>query len=284
MRVLLLGATGKLGSRLAAALVAYGADVVALVRSQDKLRRVLRPELVARLLAVVEAADASDAATVEAALRSHACSALVCAAGNQGPPWKPQDGGGRLATAALAAAAAVGANSNSKPMRVWIVGGVVSLGYPGAPPGSVFSDYSPTVLTAYHQATAVAVSAVSTTDVEWSLLCASTMYGESNSDANVDGAVSLLAAPRGHKNLVVGADTAPAWDGGLLQRVPLVGNYLAVLPGLLSYMAKYEDVADVIAEDLASGRRDFVGKFVGYKDVGGGRGAAADPTGPSVEN
>ena len=80
MRVLLLGGTGNLGSRLIPALVAHGHHVTAYVRTIDKLRAKISPELFD--LIETYQGDALDTAAVQDALQKHDCDAVVNTAGN----------------------------------------------------------------------------------------------------------------------------------------------------------------------------------------------------------
>lgn len=45
----------------------------------------------------------------------------------------------------------------------------------------------------------------------------------------------------------------------------MVGEGLNLYYGLFKHATYYDDVADFMAEDLESGRNDFVGKKVGIK-------------------
>lgn len=76
MRVLLLGATGNVGSRLVPSLVANKHQVVLYVRSPAKLSK----EATSRVIAV-ESGSGTDGEKIKAAILKHNCSAVINAAG-----------------------------------------------------------------------------------------------------------------------------------------------------------------------------------------------------------
>ncbi|KFZ19162.1 hypothetical protein V502_03797 [Pseudogymnoascus sp. VKM F-4520 (FW-2644)] len=69
MRVLVLGATGKLGSRVLSALLAF-------VRSSSKL-----PQHILKKLAAIECGNAKSTSDVERAIVKNSCDAIVNTAG-----------------------------------------------------------------------------------------------------------------------------------------------------------------------------------------------------------
>ena len=127
MRVLLLGATGNLGLRLIPALLIHNHHVVVYVRSPSKLRSLVPPSLLSRIVTVI--GDATDSPSIQNAITEHDCDAIVDTAGNQVLPWKehllP-----KIAKAVADAAVAVG-RARGKPLRAWLIGGLGSLQYPG---------------------------------------------------------------------------------------------------------------------------------------------------------
>jgi hypothetical protein len=70
MRVLLLGATGNLGSRCLAALVAHKHVVTVFVRNSSKLRAMMSPALLAEANAIVEG-GATDSTALKKAILDH---------------------------------------------------------------------------------------------------------------------------------------------------------------------------------------------------------------------
>jgi len=76
----------------------------------------------------------------------------------------------------------------------------------------------------------------------------------------------LLEEPRGH-NLLVQHTSPPAWENTWLFKIPWIGPILNLCVLIFGkYNTKYEDVADLLAGDLASGSSEWVGKKVGMRD------------------
>jgi putative NADH-flavin reductase len=87
-RVLLLGATGNLGSRLVPALLAHWNTIIARVRSPEKLSSLLSPDLLSHPILTIASGSALNTNIIANTLREHDCNAIINAAGNQVPPWK----------------------------------------------------------------------------------------------------------------------------------------------------------------------------------------------------
>jgi hypothetical protein len=73
--------------------------------------------------------DATDSSAIRRALLDHDCDAIADVAGNQVSPWK-EPVLGRIVGAAVDAAVKVG-RERGRPLRVWAIGGMGSLRYPG---------------------------------------------------------------------------------------------------------------------------------------------------------
>jgi nucleoside-diphosphate-sugar epimerase len=128
MKVLLLGATGNLGSRLLPALQAHGHKVVVFVRSESKLKQLVPSSVVSK--ATIATGNASNSNTVREALVNNRCDALVNSAGQASIfPWQDprmQDIIQAVTTAAVEASKEMG-----RPIRAWFLGGMTALDYPG---------------------------------------------------------------------------------------------------------------------------------------------------------
>ena len=135
MRVLLLGATGNLGSRCLQALIAHKHTVTVVVRNVPKLQSMMSPVLLGQIHAIVEG-DATDFAALEKAILDHDIEGIIDVAGNVVPPWQ-ESLMPKIASAVTHAAVAVG-KQRGKPLRAWISSGIVGLEYPGT--GYLFSD------------------------------------------------------------------------------------------------------------------------------------------------
>jgi nucleoside-diphosphate-sugar epimerase len=128
MRVLLLGATGNLGSRLVPALLTHGHSVVAYVRSASKLETLL-PATVYEQVTIVQG-DAKNSQSIQKAILDHKCDAVVSTAGVAAlAPWAKSDLP-EIFRAVLDAAREAG-RERQHPLRVWFLGGQGVLYYPG---------------------------------------------------------------------------------------------------------------------------------------------------------
>lgn len=128
MRVLLLGATGNLGSRLVPALLTHGHSIVAYVRSASKLESLL-PATVYEQVTIVQG-DATDSQAIKKAIVDHKCDAVINTAGLAAiAPWGKSDLP-KIFRAVFDAVREVGTERN-QPLRVWFLGGQSVSYYPG---------------------------------------------------------------------------------------------------------------------------------------------------------
>jgi nucleoside-diphosphate-sugar epimerase len=124
MRVLVLGATGNLGSRVLSALLARGHVTVAFVRSPSKL-----PPQILKELAAVECGDAKSASNIKRVVVKHSCDAIVNTAGLAAmAPWGRSDLPA-IVEAVVTAAIDVG-HERRHPLRVWFLSGLGLLDIP----------------------------------------------------------------------------------------------------------------------------------------------------------
>jgi uncharacterized protein YbjT (DUF2867 family) len=90
MKVLVLGATGNLGQRVVAALLTHGHNVVAFVRTAQKLE-ILLPETVFQQIQIVQG-DATDSSAIKRAILDNNCDSVVNTAGLAAAmPWAETD-------------------------------------------------------------------------------------------------------------------------------------------------------------------------------------------------
>ena len=117
MRVLLLGATGSLGSRILSALIKRGHTVSVFVRNPSKLAPGVHDQL-----SSIERGDATKSAEIkEAAIRTK-CDAIVNSAGLASvSPWGRSDLP-EIVEAVLRAAQEIG-RERGHPLRVWLLAG-----------------------------------------------------------------------------------------------------------------------------------------------------------------
>lgn len=258
MRVLHLGGTGNLGKHVIPALLAHNHTVAAFIRSSDKLATLLSPALLAHEHLSIIQGDALDSAAIADALRQYDCDAIVNTAGTYNGPFREQTLG-QIVASATSAAITVG-EERGKPLRAWIIGGMGSLEWLGTG-GSTIQDFMPAFMSAHHRETEDLMRKIEVDKLQWSLLCVAIM-SEGSKDG---GLLEPLAAPRGHQ-LLVQKGSVPEWqDHPWLRQARCLGAFLLV-PIISNYTTKYEDVADLIAEDLAKDQSEFVGALVGFKD------------------
>ena len=117
MRVLLLGATGNVGSRLLPALVAHKHNVVVYVRNPTKLT-----DTAVSCATAVVSGSATDDASIKSAILSHDCDAVMNAAGLA--PVLGQSGElPAIFAAVVKAAIEAGDERGGVPIRCWLLSG-----------------------------------------------------------------------------------------------------------------------------------------------------------------
>jgi nucleoside-diphosphate-sugar epimerase len=128
MKVLLLGATGNLGSRLVPALLTHNHTVVSFVRSSNKLQSLL-PPTVFEQITVVEG-DAVDSQQVKRAILDAKCDAVITTAGVAAmAPWANSELP-KIFRSVLEAVKQASVE-RKQPLRTWFLGGQSVLNYPG---------------------------------------------------------------------------------------------------------------------------------------------------------
>lgn len=128
MKVLLLGATGNLGSRLIPSLLSHNHNVVAFVRSSSRLESLL-PRSVYERVTVIEG-DATNSWSVKRAILDNQCDAVVNTAGVAAmAPWKSSELPSIIRSVVDGVRAA--GRERGSPLRAWFLGGLGVLYYPG---------------------------------------------------------------------------------------------------------------------------------------------------------
>ncbi|KAI0144614.1 hypothetical protein GGR57DRAFT_322379 [Xylariaceae sp. FL1272] len=251
MKVLVLGATGNLGSRLVPALLTHNHSVVAFVRSSKKLESLL-PTSVNQQIHIVEG-DATNSTSVKKAILSTDCDAVVSAAGLAAvAPWGKSD----LPTIFRAVVEGVrdAAVEKKKPVRTWMLGGQGVLNYPGT--DFMLSNYIPIFLE--HRQNFKFLESLPPDTVHWSMLCPQTMTPESS-----DLSVPLKSA---HGKLVAKAAAPPEWKDSWMKSIPLIGKHIVIGSNASRYATTLEQNADFIASDLENRQSEWIGKAVGVID------------------
>lgn len=127
MKVLLLGATGNLGSRLLPALLSHNHTVVIYVRSPSKLQDLFAASTLSNC--VIVTGDATDRTRIQETLVEHRCTAIVNSAGLAAPlPWQAPRMQGIVE--AVSGAAVAASQELGWPIRGWFLGGITVLDVP----------------------------------------------------------------------------------------------------------------------------------------------------------
>ena len=124
MKVLLLGATGNVGSRLLPALVVYKHEVVLYVRSPNKLSAEATS-----LASAVVSGSGTDSEAIKAAILHHNCDAVVNAAG-LAPMWGESGELPAIFAAVTKAATDAHEQRGGAPLRIWLLSGFSILDSP----------------------------------------------------------------------------------------------------------------------------------------------------------
>ncbi|KAL8955000.1 MAG: hypothetical protein Q9183_006834 [Haloplaca sp. 2 TL-2023] len=130
MKVLVLGATGNLGSRCIPALLAHNHSVVVFVRSEAKLKQLVQSAALDKCTIVT--GDATNADVIEKTIVENRCDALINAAGLAAPlPY--QEPRMQAIVNAVTPATVRASEKLSFPIRCWYLGGMTVLDFPSMP-------------------------------------------------------------------------------------------------------------------------------------------------------
>lgn len=251
MKVLLLGATGNVGSRALPALIKHGHTVVAYVRSPAKLALEQRA-----VLAGVVTGSLTDTLALKNAILAHNCDAVFHAAG-LAQPWGRSRNGEYHAIFASVIAAMVEARQERRgpAIRAWLMSGFPMLD--SAIPTRLIGDYMP--MFPEHRENLALIQKQEEENITWSLFCASQLSPK-HKEARIPAPDDYSAA-----NVIASAYSPPEWRD-TLQWVPLIGPYLNILSQAAGYATSLEDPLDFIAVDFDKGiQSEFIGKKVGFK-------------------
>jgi putative NADH-flavin reductase len=252
MKVLLLGATGNVGSRALPALIKHGHQVVAFVRSPSKLE----PEKRAALTDVVTG-SVTDKPALKNAILAHNCNAVFHAAG-VAQMFGRSKTGEYNAIFATVVSAVVEARQERRgpPIRAWLMCGFPMLEI-SANPQRLIGDYMP--MFPEHRENVALIQTQGKEDIAWSLFCATGMSAK-HKEAPFPAPDDCSA-----DNVIASADAPPEWSE-TLQWVPLIGPYLNIISQAGGYATSIEDPVDFIAADFEKGlKSEFIGKRVGFK-------------------
>ncbi|PYI09366.1 hypothetical protein BO78DRAFT_308245 [Aspergillus sclerotiicarbonarius CBS 121057] len=247
MRILLLGATGHLGSRLLPSLLHHSHTVIPFIRNPSALPAAVLPHL-----PEIEQGDARSASSIKSAFTRHNCDAMINTAGYAAmSPWG-KSALPDIVDAVIQAAVEIG-NERGAPVRVWLLGGIGGLDIPGT--GWMGVDYMR--MFPEHRHTISQLESLPKSSVNWSLLCPGMMHAL--------GEVTYPTVAGDADHLVAAAGVPPDWGTRFLC-VPLIGGYLNVFSQVGAYATALEDNADFIARDLVKGEEsEWLWKRVGTK-------------------
>ncbi|CAG8957217.1 hypothetical protein HYFRA_00009419 [Hymenoscyphus fraxineus] len=251
MKVLLLGVTGNVGSRMLPALLARNHRVVAYVRTPSKI-----PSEAKSKLDAIITGSATDSEAIKAAIISHNCDAVVNAAGVAAiTRFHSQGDFSTIFAAVVKAAREAGRERGGAPIRCWLMSGFGILDSPKKP--YTMADYIP--MFPAHKPNYMLIKSQPVEELAWSLFCATQMFPKYDTPrypADTDAA----------SNLVAKADAPPAWTEKF-RGVPLIGDYLNVMAQSQSYFSVLENCVDFVAADLEMGlRSEWIGKRVGVRE------------------
>ncbi len=251
MKVLLLGATGNVGSRALPALIKHGHTVVAYVRSASKIA----PEKRAVLAGVV-IGSATDKPALKNAILAHNCDAVFHAAGLAQPLGRSKTGEYNTIFATVVAAIVEARQERRGPaIRAWLMSGFPMMD--SVSPPRLIGDYMP--MFPEHRENLALIQTQAEENMVWSLFCASGMTPR-HKEARIPAPDDCSA-----HNVIARADFPPEWRD-TLKWVPLIGPYLNILIQAGGYATSVEDPLDFIAADFEKGvQSEFIGKRVGFK-------------------
>ncbi len=137
MRILIVGATGSLGTRLIPTLLAQKHQVIAFVRNPSKLTSILPALLHQRIETTT--GDAEDINALKSALVEQKCDGVICVAGSPSSPFGSEASRQGYIGRAVALAAREVGESRGKPLRGWWLAGIIFMDVPGMQ-GKTFHD------------------------------------------------------------------------------------------------------------------------------------------------
>ncbi|KAK4686978.1 hypothetical protein P7C73_g3142, partial [Tremellales sp. Uapishka_1] len=254
-RVLLVGASGRFGSRLIPALLAHGHTVTAYVRNPSTLRTAVPLELLEQIQVVH--GDAEDVESVKAAIRKHNCDSLICTAGFPAAPLFGKPTRLPFITRATSQAAVDIGLERCEPMRGWWLAGIVFMQIPGYNGASFYDHWK--WLAPEHAKSVASVKSIPTSSLEWSIFCPSGMHPE---------APQAAAATSARDNpLVLSKSLSPEYKPTWLTMIPLIGMWIETVRMARQHFTLLEDCADRLAAELTTDDGEWVGQLVAPKIV-----------------
>jgi putative NADH-flavin reductase len=139
MTVLLLGATGSLGSRILPSLISHSHKVAVIVRNPRKFRDIMPLSILSRITLVT--GDATETSLIEQVLRDQNIRYIINAAGSAKmlTSSKCTDQLKEIVSATVQAADTVNMATN-RLLDAWFIGGMLLLKHPGNVQGHTLKD------------------------------------------------------------------------------------------------------------------------------------------------
>jgi uncharacterized protein len=219
-RVIIFGATGRVGPCLVHAGVAAGHDVSIFVRNPLKAERIFDPVTLGKLSVYV--GDILDGTAVAGAIEGH--DAVVYAAGHN------QD---RAMHEALCRSVVTGARKTLiGARRVWVFGGLPGLDIPHTKTMGTDLPFMPDLFKAHKPNFEV----LRNDDLDWSFICPGPMY--------------RAGRPGYAGNLEVSIEVMPYQIGACSGLLPKVFHPLIMYSRLKELVTAYEDVAALVMNNL----------------------------------
>jgi len=223
MKVLIVGAAGRLGQRLAYYFLSAGHDVTAFVRSSSRFLSLLPADIAANPSLKVFEGDALQVSSLTQAIRESSADAVInCAGFTALLPWQSSsfpDIGKAVADACL--------DALGEGKRVWMVAGMFVCDRPG---GGLIMDsnhlyHESRILLEYLQSKGATLN--------WAMLCPGLMQ------------------PGDAKPLEEGYDLPPRWPvPGWLCRVPIANFFAVTLAAAAFYTVSFDSVAAWMVQHL----------------------------------
>ncbi|EHK99780.1 hypothetical protein M7I_4275 [Glarea lozoyensis 74030] len=197
MKVLLLGLTGNVGSRLLPSLLAHNHSVVAFVRSPSKI-----PSEIKSKLAALVVGSATDSNAIRTAILEHECDAVVNAAGVAAMTGFTAQGEFTAIFEAVVKVCSEAGKERGVPIRCWFMSGFGILD--GPKKGCLLSDFIP--LFPSHKRNYALIKSIPPSTLAWSLFCAMEMPPKHPSPQFPPSPDSPA------DNLIAKADSPPNWN------------------------------------------------------------------------
>jgi len=239
MKVLIIGAAGRIGSVALASCLKNGYNVTAFVRTPSKLPN----DVVSHPNVTVFQGDALSKESLVNAIKNQDAVIQAAVYGSDSP-FGTSDSEAVVRNIVEAVKEVQSASSSSRLIRLWVVSGQVLLDIPGTN-GKIVGDLIPIHPEDYNNLMFLEEHA---SDLDWSILC--------------PGRITW-GKPLGPR--VVTVDHVGLWEPPyIIGRIPFIGPYLNLMYNWYHEALTYESCGDFLADHLGPGELNGMrGKRVG---------------------